>query len=143
MFSLVPRRSSIACAFFTFVVLSGCATITGGSGQQKVKVASDPPGARVVVDGRSCGVTPTTLSLDRKVNHRIQLEKSGYALAETDLRPGVNPWIFGNVIIGGLIGVVVDLATNSDRRLYPKEVEAHLAPVTEPASVLTSPLPMQ
>ena len=129
-------------SFLGVVVLSGCATVTGGTGPQKIKVASDPPGAAIIVDGRQCGITPATLNLDRKVEHRIELEKAGYVPAEADLKPKINPWIFGNVVVGGLIGVVVDLATDSERRLSPGKVDVHLSPAggTTPASPGTPPV---
>ena len=72
------------------------------------------------------------MSLDRKVEHRIQLDKAGYLLAEADLKPSINPWIFGNVVVGGLIGVVVDLATDSERSLSPSKVDVRLSPAGGP-----------
>jgi hypothetical protein len=83
------------------------------------------------------------VSLDRKVEHRIQLEKVGYTPAESDLKPRINPWIFGNVVVGGLIGVVVDLATDSERSLSPSKVDVHLAPAEGPTPVTPVPPPIQ
>ena len=134
MLAFVSQRAATVWCFLTVVALSGCATITGGTGPQKIKVASNPSGATVIVDGRPCGITPATVSLDRKVEHRIQLDKAGYLLAEADLKPSINPWIFGNVVVGGLIGVVVDLATDSERRLSPSKVDIQLSPAGETTS---------
>jgi hypothetical protein len=131
MFAYTLRRAAVGCAFVAIAALSGCATVTGGTGPQKVKVESEPPGATVLVDGRLCGVTPTFVALDRKVEHRIRLEKDGYKPAAADLKPGVNPWVFGNVVVGGLVGVVVDLATDSERRLYPGDINMHLVRSSE------------
>jgi hypothetical protein len=135
MLVYIRQRAATAWGFLTVVVLSGCATITGGTGPQKIKVASNPPRATVVVDGRPCAMTPTVLRLDRKVVHQILLEKDGYMPTETDLKPTINPWIFGNVVVGGLIGVVVDLATDSERRLSPGTVDVDLAPSGVPTPV--------
>jgi hypothetical protein len=131
MFVCVTQRAAMVWGFLTIVALSGCATITGGTGPQKIKVASNPPGATVIVDGRPCATTPTVLRLDRKVEHQIQVEKVGYMPAEADLKPKINPWIFGNVVVGGLIGVVVDLATDSERKLSPSKVDVQLSPAAE------------
>jgi hypothetical protein len=132
MFAHVARLAAAAGLLLAVGLLSGCATITGGTRPQKVQIDSDPPGATVFVDGRPCGVTPATVALDRKVEHRIQLEKDGYVPTAADLKPGVNPWIFGNVVVGGLIGIVIDLATDSERRLYPGDVDVHLHPAPAP-----------
>jgi hypothetical protein len=139
MLADVSQRAAMVWGFLTVVALSGCATITGGTGPQKVKVASNPPGATVIVDGQPCAMTPAVLRLDRKVEHQILLEKAGYMPAEADLKPGINPWIFGNVVGGGLIGVVVDLATDSERRLSPSKVDVNLSPAGGPTPV--SPVP--
>lgn len=132
MLVYVSPRAATVWGLLSVMALSGCATITGGTGPQKIKVASNPSGATVLVDGQPCAMTPTVLCLDRKVEHRIQLEKDGYTLAEADLKPKINPWIFGNVVVGGLIGVVVDLATDSERRLSPSKVDVHLSPAGGP-----------
>jgi hypothetical protein len=128
MLTQVIRRAAVGCALLAVAAVSGCATVAGGSGPQKVKVESDPPGAAVFVDERPCGVTPTTVALDRNVVHHIRLEKDGYAATAADLKPGVNPWVFGNLLVGGLVGIVIDVATDSERRLYPGGVDVHLAP---------------
>ncbi len=142
MFVYVSQRAATVWGFLSVMALSGCATITGGTAPQKIKVVSNPPGATVIVDGRPCGISPTILSLNRKVEHRIQLEKDGYMPAEADLKPRINPWIFGNVVVGGLIGVVVDLATDSERSLSPSKVDVHLAPAggPTPGSVVSRPV---
>jgi PEGA domain-containing protein len=142
MLFYVRQRAATVWGFLTVVALSGCATITGGSSPQKIKVASNPSGATVIVDGRPCGNTPTIVSLDRKVEHRIQLEKVGYMPAESDLKSRMNPWILGNVVVGGLIGVVVDLATDSERSLSPSKVDVHLAPAEKPTPVTPVPPPV-
>lgn len=139
MFVYVRQRAATIWSFLTVVALSGCATITGGTGPQKIKVASNPPGATVIVDGQPCAMTPAVVRLDRKVEHQILLEKDGYMLAEADLKPKVNPWIFGNLVVGGLIGVVVDLATDSERRLSPSKVDVDLSPAGRPTPA--SPVP--
>ncbi len=134
MLFYVRQRAATVWGFLTAVALSGCATITGGTGPQKIKVATNPPGATVIVDGRPCAMTPTVLRLDRKVEHQVVLEKAGYMPAEADLKPRINPWIFGNVVVGGLIGVVVDLATDSERCLSPSKVDVNLSPAGEVTS---------
>lgn len=134
MLAYISQRAATVWGFLTVLALSGCATRTGGTGPQKIKVASDPPGATVIVDGRPCAMTPAVVHLDRKVEHQILLEKDGYMLAEADLKPRINPWIFGNLAVGGLIGVVVDLATDSERRLSPSKVDVQLSPAGETTS---------
>lgn len=53
-----------------------------------VVLASDPPGARILVDGKDTGfLTPTHLGLPRK-RQRLDLELDGYQPASLLLAPG-------------------------------------------------------
>jgi predicted small secreted protein len=104
--------------------LSGCATVVGGGHDQKVHIDSDPPGAQVRVDGQSRGVTPTDVALNRRQEHQVQLDLPGCTPYCTTLKPGCNPWVFGNILAGGVIGLAVDASTGAMSALYPKSVKA-------------------
>jgi hypothetical protein len=53
-----------------------------------VTFASDPPGARVLVDGKDTGfVTPCGLALDRHDNTRLDIQLPGYVTATRILTP--------------------------------------------------------
>ena len=43
------------------------------------------------------------------------------------LEKSLNPWIFGNILFGGLIGIVVDVASGSVNELKPDEVQSTFA----------------
>ena len=47
------------------IVAAGCATMENGT-TQRLPVTSDPPGARVLLDGRPVGVTPTRITVSRR-----------------------------------------------------------------------------
>ncbi len=55
----------------------GCAVLTYGT-SQKVPVTCAPPGALVYVDGARVGEAPVALSLKKKTDHTIRIEKPGY-----------------------------------------------------------------
>ena len=116
------------------VVCTGCATVTGGSRDQKVNVDSKPEGAQVIVDGKSMGVTPTEVTLKRSVDHEILLVKPGFESYQTTLKSGLNPWIFGNLAVGGVLGLAVDIGCDSCHRLQPDCMAPNLSPGTASAS---------
>lgn len=128
---------------------TGCATIaTGGGGRQTVKVVSEPPGANVIVDGVSVGPAPVDLVLSRKSEHFVVLQSPGYEPALLTIRSRFNPWVVGNIVVGGLIGVVVDVVTDATWKLSPDALNVQLQPVSQstpaapsPVTVLTTPLP--
>lgn len=106
------------CLLTVLSALSGCASIITGT-TQSISVNSDPEGAscRVSRGGITLGVVPSTPG--SVVVHRgstgldITCSKPGYALAQTTQPTNIETWIFGNVLIGGLIGVVIDFSTGA------------------------------
>ncbi|HYC62869.1 MAG TPA: hypothetical protein VEK79_25235 [Thermoanaerobaculia bacterium] len=59
-------------------------------------------------------VTPAVVMLHRKPEHcAVKLNKEGYA--ETELKFGrqMSGWYLGNILVGGIIGFVVDAANGA------------------------------
>ena len=76
--------------------LSGCIDITPSG----TFFASDPPGARILVDGRDSGwVTPCLIDLDEDEPHAVRIELSGFSAREVELgthrRLHFIPWWYG------------------------------------------------
>lgn len=90
------------------LVLPSCAAIvcrkTG-----HVPIDSVPPGAVVSYKGANVGVTPCTVAVHRRDRHVI-LKMAGYHDQAVEAGTGTSAWILGNLVFGGLIGIVVDLA---------------------------------
>lgn len=105
--------------------LSSCATVVSGT-KQNIKITSSPPGATVKINGADSGVTPTVANLKRKSSHSIDLSMSGYQPQSRMLHAGMNQWIWGNLLIGGLIGMVIDFSSGASNQLSPDEVHADL-----------------
>ena len=66
------------------------------------------------------GTTPTTLSLRKKASffnpeqYTLFAEKDGYFSTTRSLNAGISWWYAGNIIFGGLIGLlIVDPATGA------------------------------
>lgn len=80
-FRTSPRL--LAGLAWTAFWLAGC-QITN----RPVSFASDPAGARILVDGKDSGfVTPALLQLEREPQ-TVRFELDGYVPAERDLKPG-------------------------------------------------------
>lgn len=105
--------------------LSSCATVVSGT-KQNIKITSQPPGAHVKINGTESGVTPTTATLARKHSHSIDVSKPGYQPQNRMLHAGMNQWIWGNLLIGGLIGMVIDFSSGGASKLSPDEVHVDL-----------------
>lgn len=105
--------------------LFGCATIMDGS-KQNVGFSSNPSNATVTVDGKVLGKTPLTEELSKKNNHTVKIHLAGYHPYEMTLTKKTSGWVWGNIVFGGLIGLVVDAASGSMYKLTPEQVAAEL-----------------
>lgn len=116
-------------AFAAAVVgIAGCATIAGGGKTQTVTFNSEPPEANVSISGQVIGKTPVTVSLERKSNQTITFEKAGYKPFTTSFATKINPWFFGNIILGGVFGSTTDAASGAMYEYSPNAYYATLVP---------------
>jgi len=116
--------SCVTAISFVFLVI-GCCTIISGR-NQSLPVVSNPSGAKVIVNGVQ-QQSPCTLVLDRKqLLYQVRVEKEGYEPVEITLRKGVNGWVWGNLLFGGIIGLIIDLCTGSVNKFTPTELEVSL-----------------
>lgn len=106
----------------------GCATIFSGTSED-ITFRSDPENAQVYLNGALRGTTPLTLSLKRKGNYVVSMTLAGYQTQTDHLRKGIAPWFFGNILIGGLVGVFVDIFSGAITDLEPDEFSMTLVPL--------------
>ena len=90
---------------------SGCATIVN-PGPDYVFVTSVPNGATVTVDGLQVGQTPLSASINRRAS-TIAFSKAGYQTVTTGVPKDFNGWVIGNIVFGGLIGIVIDAVSGN------------------------------
>lgn len=99
------------------ISISGCASIIGKS-SYAVTVKSNPDGTHFVVKNESgeavhSGETPSTVTLNsstgyfQKAKYTIVFSKEGYTDQTIPLVSGLDGWYFGNILLGGLIGMLI------------------------------------
>lgn len=114
--------------FLCLLSATGCATIMAG-GPDRVPVSSNPPGAAVFVDNVQVGVTPTVVTLDRgRSQGNIRIEAPGYAPVVIQRGKQINGWFWGNLCLGGLVGMVIDLVTGDVKRFDDTPIGVGLSP---------------
>lgn len=112
-------------------MLSACATLVNGT-SQTVTVSTTPPGASCTLDrmGERVGAisaTPGSVRLDKSKNDlSVTCSKEGYQTATVAHAPSFGAATFGNLIAGGVIGVVVDAASGANYS-YPSDVRLDMA----------------
>lgn len=134
------------------LLLPACATITRGT-SQKFNIESSPSEAEVSLStGEQC-VTPCKLKLKRKPGFTATVKKAGYQpqtlTVDSKLGGGGAVAGAGNILIGGVIGGIVDGTNGSMNNLTPNPLKVTLVPVAAepvaaaaPAAVEVAPAPV-
>jgi hypothetical protein len=138
-------KKSLQCA--VAIGIAGASLLAGGcasivhSGNRSIAINTDPPGATASVrktggslnDVVTVQTTPCTVSLDPKggyfkgQSYTLRLEMPGYQTTEVELTSRMSGWYWGNLLFGGLIGMLaVDPATGAMWNIQPDKVEHKL-----------------
>ncbi len=100
------------------VIITGCATITTGT-TQSILVDTKPAGAicRFSREGKEIGVvnpTPGMFVIDKSVIPMSAIcTKDGYFPTTGAVQSHFQPVTLGNVLLGGVVGVIVDTASGA------------------------------
>lgn len=110
--------------------LSACATITRGE-HTAWEVNTNPVGATVkTTNGFFCDSTPCSLRMMRKSEFTATISKPGYKTLEVRVTNKVSgsggAGMAGNVLVGGIIGAGVDVATGAMLDLTPNPLNVSL-----------------
>jgi hypothetical protein len=119
------RNKIISCSFVLTLLMSSCATIVSGS-KQNVRFSSNPSTASVFIDEVEVGKTPFEIKLARISSHSVVLKLDGYQTYQTRLTKSFNGWYIGNILIGGIIGLIIDPITGAMYNLTPDQVDAQM-----------------
>lgn len=96
--------------------LAACGTVTRGTDEQ-VAFNSRPDGARAETSLGTACTTPCTLDVPRKKEFTVTMTKDGFESQTVRVRTRVAgagaAGVAGNVLLGGVIGVGVDMATGA------------------------------
>jgi hypothetical protein len=108
----------------------GCATLISGTSDD-VSIVTRPSGARVTVQPGSLTLTtPASLELARAdAPYLLTFELAGHEARRSYIAGRANPWIYANILIGGVPGILVDWLTGAYVRLSPTEIDLELTPV--------------
>lgn len=127
----------VAVLLIPVVCLTGCASIVGKD-VFPVTINSNPDGANIFIQDEKGnkvfnGTTPTTVTLSagesyfHAKSYSITFSKAGYAEQHAVVKATLSGWYFGNILFGGLIGLlIVDPITGKMWKL-PTQVSANLS----------------
>ncbi len=126
-------KSATAIAIsVSMLTLSACASIFAGT-SRNITVNTEPPAARCNLTrmGASVGVaseTPQTVNVSKsKHDIDVSCQKPGYSGGLATIESEFEPWTLGNILLGGLVGVIVDMSTGAVTD-YPASTTVRLTP---------------
>jgi hypothetical protein len=97
------------------VWLSGCASIFTQT-TQRVTVEAEPKDSKILIDGavfQSPGSTQLERGIYASNKHVIRVERDEYVPCEFKTRDRFNGWFIANCLLGGIIGMAIDLGTGA------------------------------
>lgn len=104
----------------TMFCLGGCASIISGRSQQ-LSFSSNPQGATVKVNGKIIGSTPISSTLPKKSGQLLVFEKEGYKPLSMQLETHLDPWFWGNIVLGGFVGSTTDGISGAVNEYSPNQ----------------------
>lgn len=117
-------KFKLSAVVLSVALISGCSSIVSQS-QYSVAIASEPAEADFTLKNKAgltvhSGRTPTSVSLNASSGffqgetYMLIINKKGYAEKTVEINSSVDGWYFGNILFGGLIGLlIVDPATGA------------------------------
>jgi len=119
-------------------LLSACATMIEGT-SDNITVTTTPAGAMCTIDreGQRVGAvaaTPASIRINKsRRDLSVTCGKEGYVSSTIAVEAGFTGTTFANILLGGVVGVVVDAASGANSR-YPADIRVDLAEMPRPAA---------
>ena len=112
--------------FLIVSIFVSCSTIVN-TDRQQVKITSSPDKAKVTITNTGGfevfnGETPVDTKLKRKFDYVVEISLPGYKSEKIQITKGFEPMFLGNIICGGIIGMIIDFASGAVNRLEPDEI---------------------
>ena len=115
------------------LLFSSCATIVSGGDPSIVIYGNFTDSVTITTERETYSkvTLPAIVKVDRHhlEGQRIQIASDKYTFNDIILQKTTNAWAFGNILLGGIIGLGVDLATNCVS--IPKETQFRIYPMEE------------
>ena len=109
--------------------LTSCATLIHGGGTQTVSINTDPPGAKITVDGQNA-IAPAELKLDRDRDHQVVAELPGYDDGVATIQSHFSWITIVDVVL--IFPWLIDLMSGGSDYLDPDAIDLVLAPRLPP-----------
>lgn len=112
---------------FSFI---SCATIFKGS-SQNINIMSTPDKATISIKTMSGievynGITPASITLAKKHEYLVNIKLAGYKESITQVSQSLQGWFWGNLLCGGVVGMLIDYFSGAMWDLEPETINISL-----------------
>lgn len=123
----MKRLLALTVITFSLIMFNACSTIMHST-TQVIEFNSNPPNAKIIVDGQKFGTSPQFVNIERGSNHIIKFELDGFETYETQLTRRISFWFWGNAFNAFIPGMIIDMFTGSMYNLLPDNIDVELTP---------------
>ena len=123
----MKKELAILAAAMLAFNLGGCATVLNGTSTE-YSTTTSPEGATVKFNGGQTCTTPCSLEFKRKGDLRADITLAGHKPTYVLIQSKLGGSTFGNIVLGGGVGAIVDGSNGASNRLYPRPLIVRLAP---------------
>lgn len=111
------KTASLLLLLSLVLVSTGCASILSG-GPSWLGVETKPENIKIRLVGLQNGetinnTTPCRIELNRNSDYKLTIETPNYQSEEVIIRRHIQGWFFGNILLGGIVGMVIDAASSN------------------------------
>jgi len=112
------------------IIFAGCATIFKGT-TQDISISSSPDKAIVTIKTMAgvqvfSAATPVTAKLGKKYAYIATIKLAGYTESTIQISQSMDGWFIGNLLCGGIIGMIIDYANGAMWDLQPESISVSL-----------------
>ncbi len=123
------RFSIVIVVVLSLVLLSACATILNSRKSASIDIDCNVKASTVRVDGAIVGTTPTRVHVDAVDESVISVEADGYAAESKQIERYLSGWFWGNILLGGVPGMLIDWIGGGMWSVDEGEITFHLNPL--------------
>lgn len=127
----MKQKVRITLTLSTTLLLTACASILGGGTSQNLTLQTTPSDASFVVKSSSgiemsSGTGNQSVRLPRKNEYQIELRAPGYQSKNVAVTKSLNGWVWGNFLVGWVVGFAIDFIGGAAYKLEPSLVSVSL-----------------
>lgn len=90
----MKRLPILTVTIISLFAFSACSAIMHSS-IQEIELKSNPPSAKITIDGKRFGISPQVVNIERGTDHLLKFQLEGFEIYETQITRKISFWFWG------------------------------------------------